>query len=307
MIDFALNHMTVPTASWSALIDIAARLGCVGIEVRNDLGRPLFDGRAPEEAGEMARDKGLRILCVSEIKQFDAWDDDRALEARSLAGIAAAADAEAVCLIPRNDGTGTREGERRANLRDALREIRPMLEDAGLAGLVEPLGFESCALRHKSEAVEAIEDLGAAGTFRLVHDTFHHHLAGGGPLFPDHTGMVHVSGVVDPDLTVSEMEDGHRILVDERDRLGNTGQIAALMAAGYAGPVSFEVFAREVHDIDDPVAALGVSMELIRAHRHFLFEAHHHGRAHRGARGAGDGPGREHHRRAVPGVGGTGT
>ena len=61
------------------------------------------------------------------------------------------------------------------------------------------------------------------------------------------------------------MEDGHRILVDERDRLDNTGRIAALVAAGYAEPVSFEVFAREVHDIDDPVRALGASMDLIRA------------------------------------------
>ena len=61
------------------------------------------------------------------------------------------------------------------------------------------------------------------------------------------------------------MEDEHRILVDERDRLGNTEQIAALVAGGYGGPISFEVFAREVHDIDDPVAALGASMESIRA------------------------------------------
>ena len=264
MVDFALNHMTVPKASYSALIDVAAGAGCIGIEVRNDLGRPLFDGREPGEAGEMARDRGLRIHCVAEIKQFNTWDEERALEARHLVRIASAAGAEAVCLIPRNDHTGTRDGERQADLRAALRAIRPMLEDAGIVGLVEALGFASCALRHKSEAVEAIEEIDAAGTFRLVHDTFHHHLAGGGPLYPEHTGMVHVSGVVDPDLSVSDMGDEHRILVDERDRLGTTDQIAALAAAGYDGPISFEVFARAVHDIDDPVAALGASMDLIR-------------------------------------------
>ena len=265
MIDFALNHMTVPRTSYCTLIDVAVRLACTGVEARNDLGKPLFDGRDPGEAGAMARDRGLRIHSVAEIKQFDAWDRDRALEARALVRIAAAAGAEAVCLIPRNDGAGTGDGERRANVRAALREIRPMVEDAGIAGLVEPLGFETCALRYKSEAVEAIEDLDAAGTFRLVHDTFHHHLAGGGPFFPEHTGIVHVSGVVDPSLDASDMEDEHRILVDERDRLGNTEQIAALVAGGYGGPISFEVFAREVHDIDDPVPALGASMESIRA------------------------------------------
>ena len=265
MIDFALNHMTVPRASWSTLIDLAARLRCTGVEVRNDLGKPLFDGRDPGEAGAMARDRGLRIHCVAEIKRFDVWDEDRALEARSLVRVAAAAGAEAVCLIPRNDGAGTGDGERQANLRAALRGIGPLVEDAGIAGLVEPLGFATSALRSKSEAVEAIEDLDAAGTFGLVHDTFHHHLAGGGPIFAEHTGIVHVSGVADPDPDASDMEDGHRVLVDERDRLGNAEQIAALVAAGFGGPISFEVFAREVHDIDDPVPAIGASMESIRA------------------------------------------
>ena len=266
MVDFALNHMTVANASYATLIDLAARLGCIGVEVRNDLGKPLLDGRAPEEAGAMACEKGLRILCVAEVKRFNAWDDSREGEARDLVRTATAAGAEAVCLIPRNDGIGTGDGERQANLRAALRGLGPMLEDAGITGLVEPLGFEVCALRYKSEAVEAIDELDAADTFRLVHDTFHHHLAGGGPLFPEHTGIVHVSGVVDPHLAASKMEDEHRILVDERDRLGNTGQISALIAAGYGGPISFEVFAREVHDIDDPVAAIGASMESIRAH-----------------------------------------
>ena len=145
MIDFALNHMTVPRANWCTLIDVAARLGCTGVEVRNDLGKPLFDGREPSEAGAMARDEGLRIHTVAEIKQFDAWDRDRALEARSLVRVAAAAGAEAVCLIPRNDGAGIGDGERQANVRAALRGIGPMLEDAGIAGLVEPLGFETSA------------------------------------------------------------------------------------------------------------------------------------------------------------------
>ena len=265
MLQFALNHMTVPRTRYSALVDVAARLGCAGVEVRNDLETPLFDGRDPGEAGAMARDAGLRILCVAEITRFDAWDEERAQEARDLVRTAAAAGAEAVCLIPCNDNRGMGDGERQANLHTALRELRPMLEDAGVAGHVEPLGFETCTLRHKAQAVEAIEALDAAGTFRLVHDTFHHHLAGGGPLFPEHTGIVHVSGVVDRSLAVSGMRDEHRILVDDRDRLDNTGQIAALMAAGYAGPVSFEVFAPEVHDAGDPGAALGASMEFIRA------------------------------------------
>jgi 2-keto-myo-inositol isomerase len=265
MVAFALNHMTVARASYSELVRMAAALGCVGIEVRNDLPQPLFDGMDPAEGGRMARDAGLRLLAVAEVKRFNDWSRDKRAEALALMKIAQAAGAEAVSLIPRNDNLGMGNGERQANLRVALRELKPMLDDHGLVGLVEPLGFEICALRYKSEAVDAITALDAAGTFMLVHDTFHHHLAHGGPLFPSHTGIVHISGVVDPDLGVAEMGDVHRVLVDERDRLGNLDQIAALQAAGYAGPVSFECFAPQVHASADPAGGLRASMDFIRS------------------------------------------
>jgi 2-keto-myo-inositol isomerase len=263
MIQFALNHMTVARLSFRDLVALASRLGCVGIEVRNDLPEPLFDGMDPAEGGAMARAAGLRLLAVAEVKRFNDWFDDKAAEALALMQIARAAGAEAVSLIPRNDNQGMGNGERQAALRVALKALKPMLEDHGLIGMVEPLGFEVCALRYKSEAVEAIEAVGGTGRFKLVHDTFHHTLAQGGPIFPDHTGIVHVSGVVDQTIAVSEMRDPHRVLVTPGDRLGNIAQIEALQAAGWNGPVSFEAFAPEVHALADPEAALRASMDLM--------------------------------------------
>jgi 2-keto-myo-inositol isomerase len=257
--------MTVARKSFAETLDIAAALGCVGVELRNDLPQPLFDGLPPEAAGERVRRKGLRLLALAEVKRFNDWSADKAAEALALMKIARAAGAEAVSLIPRNDGQGMGNGERQANLRVALKELKPMLEDHGLTGLVEPLGFPVCALRYKAEAVEAIEALGAKGRFRLVHDTFHHTLAGGGPLFPEHTGIVHISGVVDPAVAVADMTDAHRVLVTDADRLGNVAQLRALEAAGYAGPVSFEAFAPEVHALADPAAEIARSFEFIRS------------------------------------------
>ena len=247
MLPMALNHMTAAKASYAELLTLAAEVGCVGIEVRNDLPQPLFDGVDPQIAGQAARDKGLKILAVAEVKQFNIWSDGKRDEAEALMQISRAAGAEAISLIPRNDSQGMGNGERQANLRLALRELKPMLQAHGLTGLVEPLGFEICALRHKGEAVDAIEAVGGGDCFRLVHDTFHHHLAGGGQMFPDHTGIVHISGVTDAALATSEMGDAHRVLVDRRDRLGNVEQITALMTAGYNGPMSFEAFAPQVH------------------------------------------------------------
>ncbi len=265
MLPFALNHMTVARISFTELLDAAKSLGCVGVEVRNDLPQPLFDGLSPERAGEMARERGLRILALAEVKRFNDWSSAKAEEALALMKVAVACGAEAVSLIPRNDNQGMGNGERQANLRVALKALKPMLEDHDLLGLVEPLGFETCPLRLKADSVEVIEALGGKGRFKLVHDTFHHHLAGGGPLFPEHTGIVHVSGVVDSDVAASEMTDAHRVLVTAQDRLGNVQQLRALEAAGWRGPVSFEAFAPETHGSRDPVGDLRRSMDFIQA------------------------------------------
>lgn len=263
MVHFALNHMTVARLSFRELVALAKQLGCVGIEARNDLPQPLFDGMDAEDAGAFVRDNGLRLLAVAEVKRFNDWSEDKAAEALALMKIAKAAGAEAVSLIPRNDNLGMGNGERQANLRVALKALKPMLEDHDLVGMVEPLGFEICALRYKAEAVEGIEAVGGKGRFKLVHDTFHHTLAHGGPLFPDHTGIVHVSGVVDQEVGVNEMRDPHRVLVTKGDRLGNVEQITALQAAGWNGPVSFEAFSPEIHALADPASALRASMDLI--------------------------------------------
>ncbi|NAZ36128.1 TIM barrel protein [Rubellimicrobium sp. CFH 75288] len=261
---FAINHMTAPALSFARLADLAATLGCAGVEARTDLGRPPFDGAEPAAAGAALRARGLRLLALAELARFNDWTGDRESEALSLIRAAAAAGAEGVALIPRNDGAGLNNGERQANLRVALRALGPILEDHGLIGLIEPLGFETSSLRLKEEAAEAVEALGLRGRFRLVHDTFHHHLAGEAALFPDLTGLVHVSGVEDPAPSASEMRDGHRVLPGPGDRLGSVAQIRALEAAGWRGVASVECFAASVHALPDPEGALRRSMEFLR-------------------------------------------
>jgi len=263
MTDFALNHMTVANVGYRRLFQIAKATGCAGVELRNDLKSPLYDGDAAATVRDEATKAGLRIVGLSQVYPFNAWSDAIRAEVQALIANAVAVGAETISLIPLNDGRMT-GGEGRDKAKVALREIKPLLDAADMVALVEPLGFERSSLRSKAETVEIIESLGAANRYKLVHDTFHHHLAGGGPFFPEHTGIIHISGVVDPRLAVSEMEDEHRILVDDRDRLGNVEQIAALQAAGYVGPVSFEAFSPDVHNLANPEAALRASIAFIR-------------------------------------------
>jgi 2-keto-myo-inositol isomerase len=265
MINRALNHMAAPRLSWSELLGLADRLCCVGVEFRNDLPGQLFDGASPQKVGDAARASGLRILALAEVKAFNDWSDAKREEAAALMKIAKACGAETVSLIARNDAKGMGDTERRADLAVALRELKPLLDEHDLVGLIETLGFETCALRRKSEAVEAIETLGAKTRFRIVHDTFHHVVAGGGPIFPEHTGMVHISGIVEHDVLLSKLEDPMRVLVDTNDRIDNVGQVSALLDAGYDGPVSFEPFAQEGHVLANPQAKLLQSFQYIEA------------------------------------------
>lgn len=261
MLPYAINHMTTPGLRYDALFALAQRLGCIGVELRNDLARPLFDGDPPAAVRSIAAEHGMRIVGLSQVYPFNSWSDPVRAAVDALIAQAVAVGAETISLIPRNDGQGTAPQERRANLRTALAEILPMLEATDTVALVEPLGFETSSLRSKAETVEEIERVGGASRFKLVHDTFHHHLAGGGPIFAAHTGIVHVSGVVAPGLAIADMRDAHRILVDGADRLDNVGQIAALRGAGYSGPISFEAFSPEVHALTDAEPALRASID----------------------------------------------
>ena len=268
MLGFGLNQVTIPNAPFDAFVETAAGLGCVGVELRNDLGRPFFDGMKPVRAGERVRDGGLRLLGLSQVYPFNRWSTEIADEVAALIDTGVEAGAETISLIPCNDGSGTDAATRADDLTRAMEGCLPLLDAADMVALIEPLGFGRSSLRLKSEVVEAINALGAAGRFRLVHDTFHHTLAGGGPLFAAETGIVHISGVTHADVSVDKMEDEHRVLVDESDRLGNVAQITALVKAGYTGAFSFECFAPEVQSLARPEDAIRRSMSFISSQAH---------------------------------------
>lgn len=256
---FALNHIVAPALPLRDFIALAARLGVNEIEIRNDL--PDLVGTTP--AGEVRRiteGEGVRILSINALYPFNRWSSDLPGRARAMSDYAAEAGAEALVMCPLNEGTPVPHSGTVA----ALDGIAPLLAEHGLIGLVEPLGFPVSSLRTKAEAVTAITEAGGFDRFGLLHDTFHHHLAGETQVFPRRTRLVHVSGVTDPALPVDEMLDAHRVLVDGADRLGNLAQLRELATGGYDGPVSFEPFAAEVHARRDIEDALRASMDLLR-------------------------------------------
>jgi 2-keto-myo-inositol isomerase len=263
----ALNHMVSPQLDHAAFFQLAQTLGIDQVEIRNDLhGVAILDGTPAVAVGSAAAQRGLKILTINALQRFNDWNDSRGREAEQLARYARESGAKALVLCPVNDETyRPAQAARLAGLRTALKELEPILSEAGIEGFVEPLGFPECSLRLKAEAVDAIDAVGGGSLYRLVHDTFHHHVAGESQMFPERTGIVHSSGVTDTAATATNMRDPHRVLVDESDRLGNVAQIRALLAAGYRGPVSFEPFAAQVHQSRNISVDLRRSLDYLRS------------------------------------------
>ncbi|MEY4749053.1 MAG: hypothetical protein RIQ60_1267 [Pseudomonadota bacterium] len=257
---FSLSHILAPRQSPAEFFAMARALGVSDVEIRNDL-PDVVGTQSPAAVQAAARAAGVTLLSINALYPFNVWNDERRAQTEKLARYAAECGAQALVMCPLNEGRPVAQAE----VVTALAAIKPILQAHGLQGLVEPLGFPVSSLRRKADAVAAIQAAGGEGVFKLVHDTFHHHLAGETQFYPEWTGLVHISGVTDPALTVDQMQDAHRVLVDQDDRLGNIAQIRALQAAGYSGPYSFEPFATEVQDLADPEAALTASMGWIRA------------------------------------------
>lgn len=263
VLPIGLNHMTVPSASARALLSIAAALGCTGVELRRDLGRPLFDGESGLDFAAAAAVHGQEIWCLAELKAFNENPESKLDQAQELISTAVDCGAGGVALIPAMARGRVDRGDQRSALRRALRLLQPILENHAIRGLIEPLGFANSSLRFKEDLVAVLDEMQRPDCYALIHDTFHHRLAGGGPLYAGLTAIVHISGVTDPSPGIGQLTDAHRVLVDARDRLGTIAQLRDLRTAGYTGPVSFEAFAPEIHEMKDPTAALAGSIAFI--------------------------------------------
>lgn len=265
-IKFGFNHMVSPSLTPDALVDAAIQAGAVAIELRNDIGaNSIKDVETARRVGAKAKDRGLEVRTINALYPFNVWNDERARQLESLAKLAAASGAVGLVMCPLNEGQMLEATpEKAAGLRAALKGAHAILGAHGLKGFVEPLGFAVSSLRFKREALAAIDDVKVADVFSLVHDTFHHRGAGEREIFAKRTALVHISGLEDPSISFADMLDEHRVLVGPKDRLGNVEQLKQLYADGFDGVVSFEPFAKEVHGLADPIAAVQESMAYIQ-------------------------------------------
>ncbi|OFC72335.1 TIM barrel protein [Alteromonas confluentis] len=266
-VSFALNHMACPTLSPLELISAAKELGMAAVELRNDVKEnSVTDVETAKAVKEAADAAGITVLSINALYPFNVWNEERKAQAEQMAATAAAAGAKGLVCCPLVDGDDNRSDEQRAaDLRTALTDLKGILGKHGLQGYVEALGFPISTLRFKKEAVDAIADVNGEATFGLVHDTFHHVGSSDPDLYPKKTGLVHVSSVIDSEITFTDMLDGHREFVMEGDRLDSVAQVKALFDGGYEGYISFEPFFAGLWELENQVPEIRKSMDYMKA------------------------------------------
>jgi 2-keto-myo-inositol isomerase len=247
-----LNRVTKPQIPLEEFLNFTADLGITYVEVRNDFtDKGVLDGLS-DASLQMAFNKtGVKVLTINALYPFE---DGKVLKENTtkLKGLIAEAqriNCPQIVLCPLNDANDKRSPAQRADeLVISLTAYGPLLAEAKMIGLVEPLGFEICSLRTKKSALEGIASCEYPDSYQLLHDTFHHYLSGESEFFPKQTAIIHVSGVL-AGKTKGAITDEDRILVTKDDIMDNRGQVAALVEGGCRAPISYEPFSPQVREL----------------------------------------------------------
>jgi len=255
---FSLNRIIYPKLELEDFFKFVKDLDLNKIELRNDLpGGKIIDGYTPEQLTELSKKYGVEILTINALQKFNlgAVLPDAIKELKELVNLSLSIGCKAIVLCPNNDLNDKRSSEEIfEETVKALKSFGPLFQDSGMQGYLEPLGFEECSIRSIVTAMKAIQESGYP-VYKIVHDTFHHHL---GPDTFDtiendydisYTGLVHISGV-ECNIPVDEYRDNHRVLVSGQDKLQSKEQIELLLKLGYAGDISFEPFSQKVQEME---------------------------------------------------------
>ncbi len=267
-----LNRIVSPSLGLAEFYELASSIGVKKVELRNDIGgRDPIDGMKPSEAARLAADRGIEVITVNALQKFNLASvrAKATAELKAMLELGKALACKAIVLCPNNDAKDARGKQQRFDeTADALASFGPMFQEMGLLGYVEPLGFGISSLASLEIARDAIKKSGFS-CYRIVHDTFHHHIGPddnivGKAFDVAYTGLVHISGV-ESDIAKADFRDSHRVLVGPADVMKSKEQVLAIDKLGFKGDFSFEPFSPAIQKLgkSDLAAALKKSIEYL--------------------------------------------
>lgn len=265
-----LNRIMKPGIPVSEFMSFAAENGVFAIELRNDLNEHSITGNeTPSDLQEVMRRTKVEVLTINALQRFNdpGLFSQKVDELKALADAAKSVGCNVIVCCPVCDPADDRSSvQQEKDLAAALQVYAPLCTEMEITCLIEPLGFPISSLRFKESAVRAIQAGGYETEFGIVHDTFHHFLAGEMKVFPQYTGLLHISGVPSG-KALADITDEDRVFINKEDIMDNKGQIEQLVLSGYTGPISFETFSSSVQKLSIPELEIGIKESLS-----YLFE-----------------------------------
>mgnify|MGYP000710501638 CR=1 FL=1 len=248
---FCINRKVAPGLTLPAFFRLAKRLGINKVELRNDMySGNVTDNLSHARVSTLAEQHQLEIVSINALYPFNQLTPQLLERAEVLLQEANDLNAKAIILCPLNDGTPVSVQE----TKQAFTLLSAMFIEAGVEALVEPLGFPVSSLRSAHQTQQLIRETNVP--FRIVLDTFHHHLYEQAEnefalgIDVENIGLVHLSGVEDK-RPAFELTDEQRVMLSKEDVLNNVSQVKRLEKMGYRGNYSFEPFSSSLADWDE--------------------------------------------------------
>lgn len=269
---FSVNRKTAPSLDLETFFQAVGECGLNKVELRNDLpGGLITDGLSPEEVARLADKYKIEIVTINALYPFNlpSARGDLTARAREMLALARDLNCPALVMCPFNEADDRLEAKRLSDTVDSLKYLGDLFAEYGREGLIEPLGFTRSSLRYALDAQKCLIE--AASPFKMVIDTFHHHLSQvaledfNAGIDVNMIGLVHLSGVEDLRPTC-QLTDEERIMLSAADVLKSADQVQNLEKLGYRGLYSFEPFASALNawDAAKMKAELSNSIDLLR-------------------------------------------
>lgn len=251
---FCINRKIAPGLSIEDFFKVVKKCGLTKVEMRNDMpSGKILDDLTVEQFNALTQKYGIEVVTINALYPFNLPSARAELtkKAQEMLNIAKQINCHAVIMCPYNEKDVRSSIQLEQDTADSIKYFSQLFAEYGITGLVEPLGFPISSLRSYVLAGKLIKSVNSP--FKLVLDTFHHHLAGlpinkySETVDVSQIGLVHLSGVEDNRATYL-LTDEERIMLTPKDVLKSKEQVIELEALGYKGVYAFEPFSSTLND-----------------------------------------------------------
>lgn len=278
--NLCLNRKSAPNLPITDFIKLAHDLGIKHVELRNDLGsepdnKNILDGMSISEFNDLLKQYDVQVEDINSLGSTDllSQKEDNLKDLNEMITIAKGIGAKKILFCPVMDKHDYRSNnEKFTEGVKTVKVFAKQLEEEGMSGLFETLGFPESSVRTPFRAIDIIKEAGA-DNFKVVADLFHWFMGGvtrkdlDEKLDVSQVGLIHMS-TVEVKRPKSKLTDQDRVLLGDpnHDNISAYDTIKWFANSQFDGLFSFEPFSNELHkwNYEKAKANLTTSIELLK-------------------------------------------